>query len=80
MFLKVYDLVPGEKFTKGFFYGLTIYLITSFLIGTWVVIVALYHGEIILAKYLFFALFGVGGANGITFALVLGLLYRKPPK
>jgi len=79
MFTKFYNLVPGKGAIKGLFYGLLIFLITSFYHGvmhigwgmsssSWLIIVT---GLWILIVGIFQILF---------FGLVLGLLYRKPSK
>jgi len=80
IFAKVYNLVPGKKFKKGFYYGLIIFFITSFELGTIGVSWLLNHNAWEMAVITAGASWITGGANGIVFALVLGLLYRKPPK
>jgi len=78
-FAKVYNLVPGKKIKKGLCYGLTMFLITSCLIGAWCVIWSIFHNDWIMARYLAGALWITGTAQFIVFGLVLGYLY-KPTK
>jgi len=79
-FAKVYNLVPGEKVKKGLYYGLIMYAITTFLIGTYVVSWSLYHNNWRLASFYFGSCFIIASSMFIVFGLVLGLLYRKPTK
>jgi len=78
-FPKVYNLIPGKKILKGLYYGLVMFLITTFNLTTWLIIWYANHN---LWELAFKEILGlsVGSANAIVFGLVLGLLYRKPPK
>ena len=78
MFAKVYNLVPSKGILKGLYYSLIIYLITSFQVGTWCVVMSVYANVWPIAILMAGGLFGVGSANATIFGLVLGLLYRKP--
>jgi hypothetical protein len=78
MFPKVYELVPGKGILKGLVYGLTTYFITTFLLGTYIVPMSAYAEAWIMFTVNVAGMFGTGFANGFVFALVLGLLYRKP--
>jgi hypothetical protein len=78
MFPKVYDLVPGKGIIKGLVYGLTVYLITSFQVGTYIVIRSAYAEAWTAAISGVGGMYVVGFSNAFVFALVLGLLYRKP--
>jgi len=80
IFAIVYDLVPGKKIRKGILFGLIMFFITTFLVGTWLVIWPIFHNEWNIATYYAGAAFLTGGANAVVFGLVLGLLYRKPSK
>jgi hypothetical protein len=77
MFTQVYDLVPGKKITKGLVYGLTLFLLTTFLLGTYWNIMAVYAEAWLLIEGNVGTQL-VGFAQAVVFGLVLGLLYRKP--
>jgi len=76
-FATAYNLVPGKKIIKGLYFGLIMYVITTFLIGTYAVSWSLYHNEWLMAIIYVGSLI-TGAAQAIVFGLVLGLLYRKP--
>jgi hypothetical protein len=77
LFPLVYNLVPGEKVRKGLYYGLIMYLITSFQLTMWVTSWLANHGywSLILSQFLSLS---ISASNMIIFGLVLGYLYRKP--
>ena len=78
-FTKVYYLIPSKKVLKGLYYGLIVYLIASFYpVAIWT-FKYLSHGqwEIALQSLLSQS---TGFAQAIAFGIVLGYLYRKPPK
>jgi hypothetical protein len=78
-FAKVYNLVPGKKVLKGLYYGLIVYLIASFYpVAIWT-LKYISHGlwEPVLRSLLSQS---TGFVQAIVFGIVLGLLYRKPPK
>lgn len=79
-FATAYNLVPGKKAIKGLYFGLIMYAITTFLIGTYAVPWTLYHNEWSMVPIYAGGLWIVGSAQAIVFGLVLGLLYRKPTK
>ena len=74
---RVYNLVPGEKVRKGLYYSIIVYMITSFLILTYVWPWAIFHDASATANYMLWTLFVNHGANAIVYGLVLGALYRK---
>jgi hypothetical protein len=78
MFACVYNLVPGEKVKKGLLYGLLLFLITTFQIGTWFIFWAAYHTVWMIAYNQLFSSIFLGIIQFGTFGLVLGYLYRKP--
>ena len=80
LFTKIHDIVPGEKIVKGLNYGLILFLITSFYMGTFLFCWAINHNNLVLVQQMAGGTWITGGANAIVFGLVLGLLYRKPPK
>jgi hypothetical protein len=77
-FALVYNLVPGKKVNKGLCYGLIIFLITTFLIGTNIVIWPIFHNKWVVATFYAGAAWITGGAQFLIFGIVLGLFYRKP--
>ncbi|WP_455276474.1 hypothetical protein [[Eubacterium] cellulosolvens] len=76
-FTKVYNLVPGKGVKKGLYYGLILYAINVFMIGTYCVPWAIYHNDWTMAQYYAGALWIIGGANAVVYGLVLGYLYKK---
>ena len=76
-FPKVYNLIPGKNVTKGFYYGLIVFLVTTFQVTTWTTCWYAYHSAWQL--FLFDVLgLTIGASNAIVFGLVLGALYKKP--
>jgi len=76
MFTRVYDLVPGKGVTKGLVYGLTVYLITSGQLSIYPILMIVYANA--WPAFLYMGNTVVGIPQAFVFALVLGLLYRKP--
>jgi len=79
IFAKVFNLVPGKKILKGLCYGLIMVFITSIETNTWGTSWFAYHNEWGFALTSFLGN-STSIAQAIVFGLVLGLLYRKPPK
>ncbi|MCW4032113.1 MAG: hypothetical protein NWF08_01825 [Candidatus Bathyarchaeota archaeon] len=79
LFAKVYNLVPGKRVIKGFYYGLIMFLITTFYNHTYSISWFIYRNfwELALSQFLNLS---IGIAQAIAFGIVLGLLYRKPSK
>jgi len=77
MYPKVYNIVPGKKFTKGVCYALILYLITTFQINTWFVVWYANHNawQLALISVLNIIAYGL---SWTIYGLVLGYLYRKP--
>ena len=80
IFARVYNLVPSRNVKKGILFSLILYFIYDFHLGTFCIIWAFYHNALLIVKFLAYGMFVIGIAQAIVFGLVLGLLYRKPPK
>ena len=78
-FALVYNLVPGKKIMKGVCYALIMFLITSGQWFSWVLVAGANHDAWQLVNIQIINYF-VYGFDFVVFGLVLGLLYRKPPK
>ena len=74
-FALVYNLVPGEKVRKGLYYGLIMYLITSFQLSIWVMVWFTYRSywSLVISEIIGLAF----ASNMIIYGLVLGYLYKK---
>jgi hypothetical protein len=79
-FTKVFTLVPSRGVLKGIIFGLIVFLLTTFQFQCYGILIYLYHNELDLAKQSLGFGWSVGFAQAIVYGLVLGLLYRKPPK
>jgi len=79
IFAKVYNLVPGKRVLKGLYYGLIMFLITTFLVGSWCILYPIFHNDWAIAT-IHVGTFWITGFFGFTaLGLVLGYLY-KPTK
>ena len=78
MFPKVYSLVPGRGVRKGLSYGLILFSITSFQLGSMFVPWSIFHELWQLVPFFVGATWLVGVAGYTAYGLVLGALYRKP--
>jgi hypothetical protein len=76
IFAKAYSSVPGKKIIKGLYYGLIIYLITSFHLSSFSICWAVYHNAWVIAEFMVGNII-IAAAQFIVFGIVLGLLYKK---
>jgi hypothetical protein len=70
-FSLVYDLIPSKYISKGFFYGLIIFLITNFRDDSFLWPYGSLFLSLILAWYF------IGFFQSITYGTILSLFYRK---
>ena len=77
IFAKAYFSIPGKKIIKGLYYGLIIYLITSFHLSSFSICWAVYHNAWFIAEFMVGNII-IAAAQFIVFGIVLGYLYRKP--